>query len=96
INNQVSKLTELYLDEIITRKELDEKNDKIKTERQFLEEQLENQKSNVLSIRKRKLTRLLKDFDVEKLSYEDASKIVKNIIKEIIVTKDGMSITLDF
>ncbi|MTV99876.1 recombinase family protein, partial [Streptococcus pneumoniae] len=86
----------LYLDEIITRKELDEKNDKIKTERQFLEEQLENQKSNVLSIRKRKLTRLLKDFDVEKLSYEDASKIVKNIIKEIIVTKDGMSITLDF
>ena len=96
INNQVSKLTELYLDEIITRKELDEKNAKIKTERQFLEEQLENQKSNVLSIRKRKLTRLLKDFDVEKLSYEDASKIVKNIIKEIIVTKDGMSITLDF
>ncbi|EHZ92382.1 integrase domain protein [Streptococcus pneumoniae EU-NP05] len=86
----------MYLDEIITRKELDEKNDKIKTERQFLEEQLENQKSNVLSIRKRKLTRLLKDFDVEKLSYEDASKIVKNIIKEIIVTKDGMSITLDF
>ncbi|WP_061389547.1 hypothetical protein [Streptococcus pneumoniae] len=84
------------MDEIITRKELDEKNDKIKTERQFLEEQLENQKSNVLSIRKRKLTRLLKDFDVEKLSYEDASKIVKNIIKEIIVTKDGMSITLDF
>ncbi|HGR1738460.1 TPA: hypothetical protein ACL3Z3_001151 [Streptococcus pneumoniae] len=75
---------------------MDEKNDKIKTERQFLEEQLENQKSNVLSIRKRKLTRLLKDFDVEKLSYEDASKIVKNIIKEIIVTKDGMSITLDF
>lgn len=96
INNQVSKLTELYLDEIITRKELDEKNAKIKTERQFLEEQLENQKSNVLSIRKRKLTRLLKDFDVENLSYEDASKIVKNIIKEIIVTKDGMSITLDF
>ena len=65
-------------------------------ERQFLEEQLENQKSNVLSIRKRKLTQLLKDFDVEKMSYEDASKIVKNIIKEIIVTKDGMSITLDF
>lgn len=96
INNQVSKLTELYLDEIITRKELDEKNAKIKTERQFLEEQLENQKSNVMSIRKRKLTRLLKDFDVEKLSYEDASKIVKNVIKEIIVTKDGMSITLDF
>jgi putative phage integrase len=96
INNQVSKLTELYLDEIITRKELDEKNAKIKTERQYLEEQLENQKSNVLSIRKRKLTRLLKDFDVEKLSYEDASKIVKNVIKEIIVTKDGMSITLDF
>lgn len=96
INNQVSKLTELYLDEIITRKELDEKNAKFKTERQFLEEQLENQKSNVLSIRKRKLTRLLKDFDVEKLSYEDASKIVKNVIKEIIVTKDGMSITLDF
>lgn len=96
INKQVSKLTELYLDEIITRKELDEKNAKIKTERQFLEEQLENQKSNVLSIRKRKLTQLLKDFDVEKLSYEDASKIVKNIIKEIIVTKDGMSITLDF
>ena len=84
------------MDEIITRKELDEKNAKIKTERQFLEEQLENQKSNVLSIRKRKLTRLLKDFDVEKLSYEDASKIVKNVIKEIIVTKDGMSITLDF
>ena len=84
------------MDEIITRKELDEKNAKIKTERQFLEEQLENQKLNVLSIRKRKLTRLLKDFDVEKLSYEDASKIVKNIIKEIIVTKDGMSITLDF
>ena len=49
-----------------------------------------------MSIRKRKLTRLLKDFDVEKLSYEDASKIVKNVIKEIIVTKDGMSITLDF
>ena len=96
INKQVSKLTELYLDEIITRKELDEKNAKIKTERQFLEEQLENQKSNVMSIRKRKLTRLLKDFDVEKMSYEDASKIVKNIIKEIIVTKDGMSITLDF
>lgn len=96
INNQVSKLTELYLDEIITRKELDEKNAKIKTERQFLEEQLENQKSNVMSIRKRKLTRLLKDFDVEKLSYEDASKIVKNVIKEIIVTKDGMTITLDF
>ena len=84
------------MDEIITRKELNEKNAKIKTERQFLEEQLENQKSNVLSIRKRKLTRLLKDFDVEKLSYEDASKIVKNIIKEIIVTKDGMTITLDF
>ena len=96
INKQVSKLTELYLDEIITRKELDEKNAKIKTERQFLEEQLENQKSNVMSIRKRKLTRLLKDFDVEKMSYEDASKIVKNIIKEIIVTRDGMSITLDF
>lgn len=96
INKQVSKLTELYLDEIITRKELDEKNAKIKMERQFLEEQLENQKSNVLSIRKRKLTQLLKDFDVEKMSYEDASKIVKNIIKEIIVTKDGMSITLDF
>lgn len=96
INKQVSKLTELYLDEIITRKELDEKNAKIKTERQYLEEQLENQKSNVMSIRKRKLTRLLKDFDVEKMSYEEASKIVKNVIKEIIVTKDGMSITLDF
>ena len=96
INKQVSKLTELYLDEIITRKELDEKNAKIKTERQFLEEQLENQKSNVMSIRKRKLTRLLKDFDVEKMSYEEASKIVKTIIKEIVVTKDDMTLTLDF
>ena len=96
LNNQVSKLTELYLDEVITRKELDEKNAKIKTERQFLEEQLENQKSNVLSIRKRKLTRLLKDFDVEKMSYEEASKIVKTIIKEIVVTKDDMTLTLDF
>ena len=96
LNNQVSKLTELYLDEVITRKELDEKNAKIKTERQFLEEQLENQKSNVMSIRKRKLTRLLKDFDVEKMSYEEASKIVKTIIKEIVVTKDDMTLTLDF
>ena len=96
INKQVSKLTELYLDEIITRKELDEKNAKIKTERQFLEEQLENQKSNVMSIRKRKLTRLLKDFDVEKMSYEEAAKIVKTIIKEIVVTKDDMTLTLDF
>ena len=96
LNNQVSKLTELYLDEVITRKELDEKNAEIKTERQFLEEQLENQKSNVMSIRKRKLTRLLKDFDVEKMSYEEASKIVKTIIKEIVVTKDDMTLTLDF
>ena len=96
INKQVSKLTELYLDEIITRKELDEKNAKIKTERQYLEEQLENQKSNVMSIRKRKLSRLLKDFDIEKLSYEEASKIVKSVIKEIVVTKDDMTITLDF
>ena len=96
INKQVSKLTELYLDEIITRKELDEKNAKIKTERQYLEEQLENQKSNVMSIRKRKLSRLLKDFDIEKLSYEEASKIVKSVIKEIVVTGDDMTITLDF
>ena len=96
INKQVSKLTELYLDEIITRKELDEKNAKIKTERQYLEEQLENQKSNVMSIRKRKLSRLLKDFDIEKMSYEEASKIVKSVIKEIVVTKDDMTITLDF
>lgn len=96
LNKQVSKLTELYLDEVITRKELDDKNAKIKTERQYLEEQLESQKSNVMSIRKRKLTRLLKDFDIEKLSYEEASKIVKSVIKEIIVTKDDMTITLDF
>ena len=96
INKQVSKLTELYLDEVITRKDLDEKNAKIKTERQYLEEQLEIQKSNVMSIRKRKLSRLLKDFDIEKLSYEEASKIVKSVIKEIVVTKDDMMITLDF
>ena len=49
-----------------------------------------------MSIRKRKLTRLLKDFDVEKMSYEEASKIVKTIIKEIVVTKDDMTLTLDF
>ena len=54
------------------------------------------QKKNTINIRQRKLARLLKDFNPEKLSYEDASKIVKSVVNEIVVTKDEMAITLDF
>lgn len=96
LNNRLDKLTELYLDEIITRKELNAKNEKLKIEKAFLEEQLENNKKNTINIRQRKLARLLKDFTPEKLSYEDASKIVKSVVNEIVVTKDEMAITLDF
>lgn len=84
------------MDEIITRKELNAKNEKLKTEKAFLEEQLENKKKSTINIRQRKLARLLKNFNPEKLSYEDASKIVKSVINEIIVTKEEMTITLDF
>ena len=96
LNNRLEKLTELYLDEIITRKELNVKNEKLKTEKTFLEEQLKSKKKNTINLRQRKLARLLKDFNPEKLSYEDASKIVKSVINEIIVTKEEMTITLDF
>lgn len=96
LNNRLEKLTELYLDEIITRKELNAKNEKLKTEKAFLEEQLESKKKNTINLRQRKLARLLKDFKPENLSYEDASKIVKSVIKEIVVTKEEMNITLDF
>mgnify|MGYP001745576530 CR=1 FL=1 len=96
LNNRLEKLTELYLDEIITRKELNAKNEKLKTEKAFLEEQLKSKKKNTINLRQRKLARLLKDFNPEKLSYEDASKIVKSVIKEIVVTKEEMNITLDF
>ena len=96
LNNRLDKLTELYLDEIITRKELDAKNEKLKIEKAFLEEQLESKKKNTINLRQRKLARLLKDFKPEKLSYEDASKIVKSVINEIVVTKEEMNITLDF
>ena len=96
LNNRLDKLTELYLDEIITRKELNAKNEKLKIEKAFLEEQLESKKKNTINLRQRKLARLLKDFNPEKLSYEDASKIVKSVINEIVVTKEEMTITLDF
>ena len=96
LNNRLEKLTELYLDEIITRNELNAKNEKLKIEKAFLEEQLKSKKKNTINLRQRKLARLLKDFNPEKLSYEDASKIVKSVIKEIVVTKDEMTITLDF
>ena len=96
LNNRLDKLTELYLDEIITRKELNAKNEKLKIEKAFLEEQLESKKKNTINLRQRKLVRLLKEFKPENLSYEDASKIVKSVIKEIVVTKEEMNITLDF
>ena len=90
INNKISKLNDLYINELISIEELKQKSAELLKEKSSLESFLNNRKNQVNN--KQSFENILQMDDIFKMSYDDQKKVVKTIIKRVEVKRDEINV----
>jgi site-specific DNA recombinase len=96
INQQIDKLNDLYLNDLITVEKLKERADGLKLERGLLEATIEQNSDRIFKAKKRQLEAILMNKDIDSMTYEEQRNLAKALIYKVDVTKDDINIIFDF
>ncbi|HEP1482184.1 TPA: recombinase family protein [Streptococcus pyogenes] len=95
-NQQIDKLNDLYLNDLITVEKLKERANKLKKERELLEAELSKNSDHLFKAKKKQLNDLLMNKDIDSMTYEEQRNLVKMLIYKVDVTKEDINIIFDF
>lgn len=96
IDQQIDKLNDLYLNDLITVEGLKERGARLKSERMLLETALANNSNYLAKAKKERLYSILGNKDIDNMTYEEQRNLVKMLIYKVDVTKDDINIIFDF
>lgn len=93
INKQLKKLSDLYMNDLITLDELQEKTEMIKFEKRGLEAKIEEEDIEATNFATlEQIKKVLGNVDIHKWDYEQQKKAVNQLIKKVDVTAEEMRI----
>lgn len=92
LENKISRLNDLYIDDRLTLDELKKKSSEFLQMKNTLESELESDTNSQKKDKKKKVQELLAKGDIRKRDYEQQKMIVNILISKVQVTSDGINI----
>lgn len=92
LENKISRLNDLYIDDRLTLDDLKKKSSEFLQMKNTLESELENDTNSQKKDKKKKIQELLAKGDIRKRDYEQQKMIVNILISKVRVTSDGINI----
>lgn len=95
LEDNLKKLSDLYLNDVITMTDVQDKSKIIKNEITSLLDKIVDIENNDEKLKKDKLIKYIKSINIKESSYQKKKEHVNNLIEKITVTKDTITIEWD-
>ena len=92
LDTKISRLNDLYLNNLTTLEDLKEKTAGILREKAILEKQLTENPTNQIDAEKERIKKIQAKADIRSLPYEEQAMIVKSLINKVDVTAEAITI----
>lgn len=96
LSSRLKKLSDLYMNDLLSLDELKEKTSELKSTRVLLENKIsEDENNSDLEIKERIINNMNKK-SIQKMSYQEQSNLVKSLINKVSVTREMIEISWNF
>ena len=96
LSSRLKKLSDLYMNDLLSLDELKEKTSELKSTRLLLENKISEDKNNSDREIKERIINNMNKKSIQKMSYQEQTNLVKSLINKVSVTREMIEISWNF